>query len=449
MRSNDFKHTMKKVHLSNEAKNRIKTACRTEEVKNLRIWTLRGGARVAAVFACVIALSVSVYAAAELISFYMEREDDTAKIHAVLNETVDTSTTPNRAWNANEDEVMVKLSFGYMPEDIAPDLTANGKYGGKENNRAMTFSGFDLRIGDLDALIGNVGKAEEFTAGGKRAFLMTSDSEMALYNKTLYVLFEEEQLVIKASVGFGITEDELKTIAEGLTVEETDDISLALPISNEVGLGGNANDIPFEYIIENPKVYREDLLKLGESGHYENEFDYADITVEKAEIFDSIAPLNMNLMDSFGLEQIEDMTDAKGNFIPYKRTMVDNYAGKFGETEEVTKQLVVFTVKLKEVMKVDDADPYPLAFLQAFKLTKLVTNEDGTIVGNYDVGTAVIDRTPGTDAGTTEPIYREPLGDDTYRIAYLIDNDQFDGELLLESRYAEIYYVIPVESLIK
>ncbi len=403
--------------------------------------------RLTAVIAVAAVLSVGVFAAVRLIDFRMELDDDTAKIHAELHESTDASTTPNRAWNANEDEVMVRLSFGYMPEDIEPDLTANGKYGGAESSRAMTFSGFDLRICDLNTVIGNVGKAEEFTAGGNRAFLITSDSELALYTKTLYVLFEEDELIIKASVGFGISEEELKAIAAGLGIEETDDISLALPIANETGLGGTS-DIPFIYISESPKAYREDLLALGESGHYDFLSSYDDITVEKAELFDSIASLNQEYLTNSGRELLRSMTDAEGSFIPYKRTMVDNEAGKFGETTEVTKRLVVFTVKLKEVWEVDDVEPNPLAFMQTFKLGRLVTNEDGTIERNYAIGTAVIDRTPGTNAGTAEAIYREPLGDDTYRIAYLIDDDQLDSELLLDSRYAEIYYVIPVDSLV-
>ncbi len=442
MKKIDFKNSVKNIQLSNEAKNRIKAACRVEEMQSPRTFDFRMCVRIAAVLVCVVVLSIGIHAAVELISFYMEREADTTKIHAGLNETADTSPAPNRAWNASEGEVMIKLVLYYMPEDIKPDLTANGKYRGEENNRAITFSGYDLRICDLDTVIGDTGKAEEFTAGGNRAFLVTSDSEIAVFNKNLYVLLEKEQMVIAASVGYGISEEEIKSIVAGLTIEETNDISLALPILNEVR-SDNAPDIPFVIIDEAPKVYREDLLTLGESGHYEDMFSSNYFTVETVEIFDSLASLNTNYINSFSKKRLENMTDADGNFIPYKRTDVDSAAGKFGDTEEVTKRLVVFTVRTTEICT--DAEPYPEAFLNTFHLTKLLTNEDGTIEGNYAPETAVINRVPGTDAGTTEIVYLEPLGDDTYRIAYIIDDDQLDGELLLESRYAEIYYAFTVE----
>ncbi len=450
MKQNEIKNAVEKINLSNDAALRIEYACRAAETREERGSAgAHIGVRLAIAAACVLVLSIGVYATAQLVGFYMERDGDNVNIGATLDrENPAESEGPNRAWNANEDEVMIKLDFSYMPEDITPDLTANGKYDGAENNRAMTFSGFDLRICDLNTVIGNIAKAEEFMAGENRAFLLTSESEIAVYNKALYVLFEDEQLVIKATVGCGITEDELKAIAAGLSVVETDDVTLAIPISNEVGLGDISASVSDVLIIEGPKAYREDLISVGDSAHYDSYFHYDDVTVLGVEVFDNISSLNKNCLYSHGAELLQKMTDPAGNLIPYKRTEVDIEAGKFGETVEVTKKLIVVTYKCTEVLKTDEGEVYPMAFLNSFTFEKLIEKEDGTVVHDETFSRFVIDRTPGTHSGTAEPIYGEQIDGDTYRYAYLIDEDQLDGELFLASYYAEIYYLIPVEDLI-
>ncbi len=448
MKQNEIKNAVGKIRLPDDAAMRIEEACRTTEAADGgRLLGARMGMRALIAVACILVLSVGVYATAHLVGFYMEKDGDTANIHATLDrESLTASEAPNRAWNANEDEVMVKLNFAYMPEDITPDLTANGKYGGAENNRSMTFSGYDLRISDFDVSMVGVCDAEGFDAGGNKAVLLTYDSEIMLYNKALYILFEDENIMLKAYVGCGITDDEIKAIAAGLSIEETDDITLALPILNEVGLG-DTTEIPFVITTGNAEIFRDDLLSVGDSAHYEDLYNYDDVAVLSVEILDSIVSLDKNCFYSNGVKLLSTMADSSGNLIPYKRTQVDREAGKFGETVEVTKKLIVVTYKCTEGLKTDEGVLYPMAFLNNFILGRLVEKEDGTVGHDCTYSAAVIDSTPGTHPVTVEPIYAEQLSEDTYRYAYLIDEDLLYGELLLASEHAEIYYVIPVDEL--
>ncbi len=439
MKQNEIKKAVEKIRLPDDAAMRIECACRATNIdEQPRPFRARTGMRILIVAACVLALSVGVYATARLVGFYMERNGDTVNIGATLGrENLDESESPIRAWNANEDEIMVKLVFGYMPEDIKPGKE-NGKYGGADNTRAMTFSGFDLRICDLDAVIGNIGTVEEFVAGSNSAFLVTSDSEISLYNKSLYVLLEDEHMVIKAKVACGITDDEIKAIAAGLSIEETDDITLAIPISNEVGLGAT-QDVPFVISTGNTEISREDLLAIGDSAHYTGYTDEYNITVNKVEIMDGISSLDINCFYDGVLDKYGITLDDAGNFLPYGRTEVDYESGKFGDTVQMTKKLVVVTVELTGGTTAEvDAEYAKLTFLQDFRLERLKYGEDGSISGGAK--SYVVDRTPQKWATFSSPIYREKTGDSTYRIAYIIDEDQLDGELLFESYYAKIYY---------
>ena len=444
MKNNPIKKSLDNVKLSDVSKERIKNACYEVEMEDKTWISRRRGLRVALIAACLLMLSIAVYATAGIVGFYMERESDGIHVSAGLESTVkDNIIEPDRAWNADEGEIMIKLDFAYLPEDITPNHTANGKYHGSDNTRAMTFLAHDLRISDLDTVMDGFGSAEEFSAGENRAFLFTSDSEIALYNKYLFVLFEDEHLVVQAYVGCGITEVEIKSIASGMKIVETLDVMEALPIGNEIR-GGDESDIPEVFISPSTEVYRSDLLAIGESAHYEDYFgDHRDMTVTDVTIEEGITSLDRSLITNSGLTKIEKMIDESGNFVPYNRVVLDYENGKFGESKNVVKKLIVVTVELTGPDSREDA----FAYLQSFSLSRLVERNDGTIMGDSSPIECAIDYNLGVNAGSIEPIYREQVGDTTYRIAYLIDGDQLVDELLFESYFAEIYYAFDVSEI--
>jgi len=446
MKTNPIKKSLANIKLSDSAKDRIKSACYTaeSEVEEKMWYPQRRGLRIALIAACVLMLSVAVYAATGIVNFYIENNGDGVHVSAGLDSTVaDKTKEPNRAWNADEGELMVKLDFAYLPDDITPDPVANGKYDGTDNTRAMTFMAHDLRISDLNTVRDGYESAEEFMAGENRAYLLTSDSEIALYNKHIFILFEEEHLVIEAYVGCGITEDEIKEIASGLSVVETDDVSEALPIANEVR-GGDTSDIPDVFYHSYPEINREDLLTVGERAHYEDYFgDHRDITVLDVTIEDGISSLDRSLISSYAMDKIEKMIDEDGRFVPYNRTELDRENGKFGETTTVTKKLVIVTVELEGPDNRADA----FAFLHSFNLYRLVERDDGTIAGDSTPIECIIDHNLGLNAGSIEPIYREQIGETTYRIAYIIDDDQLTDELFFNSYFAKIRYAFDVSEI--
>ena len=446
MKENPISSAMENIRLRDEAKEDIKAACREQmTVRNLRCgFSKRTGFKVIAAAIAIVSMTISVFAVSKLITFSMTQKDDEVRINAALPEGNEDTDTPVRSWNSDKEagEISIRLEFSYMPEDMSEDLTASHKYGGSKNNRAITFSGYDLRRSDLNTIIQNIDSAEKFMAGDKEAYLLISN-DLSIYNKDIYVLFAEEKIVVHGIVGYGITLEEIKAIAEGMSFAETDDVIHALPIANELN-SSDVSDVPFVFVHENPTVYRSDLLTIGEVGTYENVFESRSVKVDKVEMFESIAGFEDGVIRK---DLVEKFTDEGGDLIPYNRAEVimndDDVAngGKvtktLGETVEMTKRFVCITVTAT-----GDTDENMKPFLHSFSLGGLAETEEGTIERTQGRQNFWIDGVPGEYADTHEPVYRKKVGADRWVLGYLLDADEIGNELYFYSSYAELHYVL-------
>lgn len=445
MKEDIIKNAVEKLKLEDEAREKIKNECRRyAETVFLAQAAMRRRSivRVLVAAALIAIMTVSVFAASRLIGFSLTRDGDEIKINASLPEENKDTDAPLRSWNSEEGEISVRLVFEFMPEDMSEDTTATHKYGGAQNNRAITFSGYDLRRSDLNAIIGNVDTAEKFTAGDKEAYLFVSQSA-SIYNKDLYVLFAEEDMVVHASVGYGISVDEIKAIAEGMCIMVTDDVNIALPISNQLNPGGE-NDIPFVITLTYDPVYRADLLAMGERGYYENPFGSYTVKVDKVEIFDSVKGFGSGLINE---DFVRKFMGEDGEPITYKRTEMiysgdeangEKIRSSFGETIEMRKRFVCVTVTVDSTEAKEDVKP----FLHTFSLGGLVETEDGSIERTQGHQNFVVDSTPGDHADKHDPIYRMDIGGGQWVLGYLLDAEECEGELYFYSREAELHYVI-------
>jgi len=443
MKQTTLRNVVSKVHLPEDTKRRIKNACYLAQMENEKHPLPHSrsfiGLRITAIVCCLLALSASVYAAAELSQLYVKKDGNNVTIVASSELSSRTEeSAPLRAWNAADGEISVQLICGYMPQDMTENKTAQGKWNGSDNTRSITFSGFDLRRGDLNTVIKNINDTKFFAVGENDAYILHDASEIALYDKLLFVHFEKEQLVVRARVGCGITEEEILSIAAGMRIEETQDPSLALPISNELPSQNHDEQPPFSVEITEPDIQRSTLFSVGEEAHYDGLFGICrDMTITSFEVFDSIPDIDSSGFTSFGLEKLSDFTDDNGNFIPYNRTDIDLENGVFGETVEMTKRFVLISVSLSG----HESDADARSFLQTFHLSSC-SSETDTIISQQWTKSYVIDRTPGKSAGTSEPIYRFHAGNGQYLIGYLIDTEFCEDELLCYSSYAEIGYLL-------
>lgn len=274
-------------------------------------------------------------------------------------------------------------------------------------------------------------------------YVISGHSEAAYFNRTAYILLQEEELVLKFWVSYGITDEELLAMASTLTLEETDDPWLALPISNEVS--DDSFDWTTPIVIERDPVYEADLLEIGESARAAN--DWYTATVNRVEIHDNIHVLNRHGITR--KDYVESFIDDSGKLIPYTRTekiLVQDGQGwslQYGEDVSVTKKLYVVTLTMEDVTINPDDEAANEEMLKAcvngFDL-KGYTISDGKVEMTFI--DAAVNRKPESHSGNGEGIYREYLGNNQWKIAFLIDSDTAVGDLVLYDETCKIYVKI-------
>ena len=446
---------MKRTHVFSETYENKKEALREAlareslaTVQSTPCLTHRLPVRILAVCALLGILTVSVYAAAQWIDFRMEKNGDEVRVHAGLtnsDESADTSEKPLRSWQIGDGEIGIRLHIPDLPADMEADRAASGKYRSSDPSRAITVNGIDLRRSDLDHLIGGASGVRKLTAGDKPMYVIETGGEAAYYNRIAYIALEEYELVLKLWVSYGITDDELFSLASTLTTEETTDAMLAIPIHNEPR-GGTDADIPFTYVGEDDVICEAELIEIGESARDAN--DRFTVTVSDANVYDNISVLRPEHV--LHADFVQRFTDAEGNLIPYNRTEIlwSREEGKtpvkqFGETVSSTKKLCVVTLTLADVTMDEipeaDRDRMLKASLYGFDLRAYTANDGKLTWLSED---AVVDGKPEANADSSEMIYREYLGNGRWKVAYLIDEADASGKLVLGSSVSRVYVKI-------
>ncbi|MBR4000680.1 MAG: hypothetical protein IKI93_20315 [Clostridia bacterium] len=431
------KHIFSKTYT--ERKEAVLHALRREEAlkaEDKKCFYTRTPIKIVASVAILSVLTVSVYAAVQWIDFRMEQNGDEVRIHASLNETGENDTTeekPVRSWNAEEGEISIRLNIPDLPSDMRERENTNGKYYSEDSSRSMTINGIDLRRSDLDQIIGGGDEAKQIDVGGKTMFVIGSSSDAAYYNRTAFILFEKEELVLKLWVSYGITDDELTALASTMTVEETTDVLLALPIINEVL--DDSYDWTTPITVERDPIYETDLIEIGESKRAAT--DWYTITVNKTEFFDNINVLNPGCI--LRKDFVNKFVDDAGNLIPYNRTEKlvirggNNWSLQFGDTVLSQKKLLVVTMTMAELdfesFDEEDREGMLQACVNEYDIYSY-TVTDGKIDFNSPPDT-VVDRRPESRADSSEIIYREYLGNNQWKVAYLIEEDIAEGNLVL------------------
>ena len=436
------KHIFSKSYL--ERKEAVLNALRREEAeekKNNTAFLSRTAFKALVSVAILSALTVSIYAAVQLIDFRMDKNGDEVLVHASLNGSEKDPEKPLRSWRAEDGEISVSLHIPDLPSDMRERENTNGKYYSDDASRAMTVNGIDLRRSDLEHLISGAAATEQFDTSGKALYIITK-GEADFYNRIAYVVFEEDELVLKLWVSYGITDKELFALVSTMMPEYTTDALLAIPILNEVTDDLNI-DIPFMYTKEDEPIYESDLLEIGESARDDN--DWYTATVNAVEVYDNINVLNSDFI--LRKDFVEQFTDASGKLVPYDRTEViltveeDGTATKeFGETVTAKKKLYVVTLTMADVTMNDlsaaDREDMLKACVNSFNL-RAYTHENGEI--KMQPSNAVVDRKPNAYADSSEIVYREYLGNDQWKVAYLIDENTAEGDLLLEQYTGKLY----------
>ena len=403
--------------------------------------------RIFAAVALLSALSVGVFAATKFIDFSLERDGDNVYIHAGLNGTdkgTATDDKPLRSWNIEDGGVGIKLNIPDLPSDLETNKTAAGKYGNEDSSRAITVNGVDLRRSDLEHIIVGATDTRQLVAGNKPVYIVNK-GEDSRYDRIAYIVFEEDELVLKLWVSRGITDDELMGLAATLEIEYTTDSTQSIPILNELG-DGAAIDLPATIVGKGEPVYEKDLAQMGEPVHATNG-EYT-VCIDSVSVYDDVNALDPDCIIRGDI--VDRFSDENGNLIEYNRTQIVwlESAGKepekaYREGFVTEKKLYVLTLTMSDLnldkYPEEDRDVMLRAFVNSFNLNSYTERS-----GEIDIFTmdAVVDQKAGESVCNHEIVYRECLGDGRWKIAYLLDSDIAEKELVLSCDVSRVYVKI-------
>ena len=395
--------------------------------------------QIAAVFAlALILLPSTCYAAVHYYKVHIQKE----------HYQTDISVTPNAEDGTDIGHIEfkpVKLVFNYLPAGSETLPGDDSKYyvPSDENESAHGISPIlnkldtneDIVFSTLSSL-----SASEFMAGENRAYIVKKDSSFE-YDKMLYVIFEKEHYLVEAYLGFDITEDEVHKIAEGITLEETNEENATTAVSLSKNDPKKEIDGEAEITSKLPSSY----YKKGEVLPSSDLYSDCKMTVEKVEFFDSI-----NGFDAKNFSPIDDMStfvDDSGKLKTCERNEWVygdgvNTLSKIINTETVGRKFVYVTVSVTNSSDADEND---------FSVYNQLMLIDETTSGRLEIA----EKPYNYDDLCLEPQYFDsslvsntdqhffytkiPAGETvTYHLGYFIDDDLTDN-IFFQAYYGSSY----------
>lgn len=250
----------------------------------------------------------------------------------------------------NEEFTPVKLTATYLP-DGSTEAVDSGPYkfevpsdNGSEAH-STSFSLYQMDTEEFQFDEDYVIAREEFDAGGRDAVLLTFDSRTG-YDKTAYVIFDDLQYVAEVSMGKGITTDEAKKIAAGITLTPTEK-------ENATYAGSMAEwKKELETLAEQADTTGTDtvtILKQGEA--WTDEISSYQLAVKKVEVLDNIRSLEAKYFMDNGEHIPEGAVDEDGNMTAYERPVIQTGDGITSINEQtgtthVNRKLVYVTLEI-------------------------------------------------------------------------------------------------------
>jgi len=271
------------------------------------------------------------------------------------NYEVDISVTNPDTNNQNK---WYKLKIANLPENIVEVRNTGGlKYSFKDNYAQGGFSFYLTRVGeesDFQTLY--VNNYEEKKINGRKALIINKDSgnENMMFDRQVYLLFEDEGIMVECSVGTDVNENVMMQVLENISLVPTSKEKATLIMDYNEAQISDADDQTEEFKViplnkDSNRLFRvgevapvtiEELVK-GSNGAI-SRLTTLEYTVDKVEVYDSIKNFNEENFNESGLGDLKHYSaiDQEKNLIPYKRNVYKLGDGKDSIDELVDTQLV-------------------------------------------------------------------------------------------------------------
>lgn len=265
------------------------------------------------------------------------------------NYEVDISVTNT---GTNNQDKWYKLKIANLPENMVEVRNTDGlKFSFKDNYAQGGFSFSLMRVGgksDFHTLYAN--NYEEKEINGRQAVIISKDSgnESMTFDRQVYLLFENEGIMLESYVGADVNEDVMMKVLEDISLVPTSREKATPTIDiDKAQISDADSQTEFKVIPLNKDSNR--LFSVGEvvpvtieelvngSNGTLSKLDSLEYTVDKVEVYDSIKDFKQENFNEVGLEKLNhyNAIDQEKTLVPYKRNVY-----KLGNGKDTLEELV-------------------------------------------------------------------------------------------------------------
>lgn len=345
----------------------------------------------------------------------------------------------------------VKINIGWLPDGVAE---YQGKYSlnGEGNEKCITIT--HSRVVEKQPFSElNVVDYTELEINSHQAIIANVAVEP--FSKRFYVYFEKEALFVEAYATGDVTDEEIKTVIENITVEEcTEEESNTTSLTEAKKMlkeskWMEAQEKLAEFVdsFKNDPVIQYSDITLGQSIAFENSESMTEntLTIDNIEILDNVSDLDrLYFYDSD--DRLSEYVDENGSFLPYTRNYykygdgLDTPFSEVTKTDTARKNLVYATLSITNTT--DEANTFSL---QGFSIKYDVDSSSDLpdhAIALYESAMSEIDFVMIANDHTKDSNYAEgnyhdfyfvdiaPNTTETVYIGFLADEDMIDKAYL-------------------
>lgn len=296
--------------------------------------------------ACLlIGIPTSAYGAAKVFDMMIQKQNYEVNISVTNTDT-------------NNQDIWYKLKIANLPEDMVEVRNTGGlKYSYKDNYAQGGFTFYLTRVGEkTDFQTLYVNNYEEKEINGRKAVIINNDSgnESMMFDRQVYLLFEDEGIMVECSVGADVDENVMMQVLEGISLVPTSKEKATFIMDTDEAKINDADDQTEEFKVIPLNKDSNRLFHVGEvvpvtidelvseSNGTISRLATLEYTVNKVEIYDSIKDFKQENFNESALGRLDHYSavDQDKNLIPYKRNVYKLGNGKDGIDELVDAQSV-------------------------------------------------------------------------------------------------------------
>lgn len=299
----------------------------------------------AAACAALVLLPATAYAAERIYNSTIKKSNYQTQLHIEKNQDLEQTVK----------DVPVKLEATRLPEGSVPFQDIPGKYEVPADQgtdaHSVSLSLTKLDVDDWTFASTYTLDYEEFSAGEHQAFLIqrAAPIDEKGFDKEVHVIFEDYGYMATAYLGTGISADEAKEIAGGLTLTETEAENATVALSLKSWLADNAaKGTDASALSTQAQAADNSWYQIGDT--ITDDWGYK-ISVKDVQVMDNIRKLDQKYFQSSTVNALSELTDTSGNLTEHERKTIKYGDGvtsldEVTETKNVKRKFVYLTLEI-------------------------------------------------------------------------------------------------------